>query len=68
MCLGTVYVTRGGVGEKVCPSITHVNIRGDELVFTDLLGRYTTIRGTIYEMDLNGSFIYVNGQVTASAE
>ena len=67
MCLGTVYVTRDGVDEKVCSSVSHVDVKDDVLVFTDLLGRSTTIRGSIYEMDLNGSFIYVNGTVLSAA-
>ena len=67
MCLGTVFVTKDGVDEKVCSSISHVDVQGETLVFTDLLGRRTTIKGSIYEMDLNGSYIYVDGSVVPAA-
>lgn len=68
MCLGTVFVTCDGVDKQVCASITHVDAEEDTLVFTDLLGRRTTIRGSIYEVDLNDSHIYVNGSVIPTEE
>ena len=67
MCLATVYVTHDGTDEKVCSSITHMDAKGGTLVFTDLLGRRTQVQGTIYEMDFNGSHVYVKGSVLQPA-
>ena len=63
MCLATVYLTHDGTDEQLCSSVSRMSARDDVLVFTDLFGKSTKVKGEIYEMEFSGSHIYVTGSV-----
>ncbi|MDR1070113.1 MAG: CooT family nickel-binding protein [Gracilibacteraceae bacterium] len=53
MCLSAVYTTEtDGQRNLVCESVSEVDVRGDTVVLTDILGRDVTVRGVITKIDL----------------
>lgn len=50
MCLSDVYIS--GEPEKIATKIAHVAIEGDKVLLTDLMGRRTSVTGTLADVDL----------------
>ncbi|MBR6349996.1 MAG: CooT family nickel-binding protein [Lachnospiraceae bacterium] len=51
MCLSTVYKLKGSEQEKICEYISKVENKGNEFVFTDVMGEEITVKGTLKSMD-----------------
>lgn len=59
MCLSTVYTLRGNEKSEVCKNVASMKIKGDTLVFSDILGVPTAVVGTIESIDLMENMIFV---------
>ena len=57
MCLSTVY--KENSEDFLLRNIARVQNRGNEIVFTDILGRQTVIKGIITDIDLTENIIKV---------
>lgn len=60
MCLASIYEVGNKLEKLVCSSVTQVEVQDGSLVVTDLLGRKTSLQGTISKLDLANSRIYVS--------
>ena len=59
MCLSTVYKVIGTDETPVCQYVSSVDIHGDELHFTDIMGGETVLNGSIEKIDLVNNAIIV---------
>lgn len=60
MCLSTVYeIGRDGSRREVTKNVASVKMENGQWVFTDLLGRTTTLKGALEQIDLMDNFITV---------
>ena len=60
MCLASIYEVCDDLERLVCTSVTQVEVQDGTLVATDLLGRKTSLQGSISKLDLTNSRIYVS--------
>ncbi len=61
MCLSKVYTKKNDSEILLLNSIERISVDGDDMIFTDLLGREIRIRGSLILADL------VNGKVIIDA-
>lgn len=61
MCLATAYLKDSGGDSMVAKNISTVEIDGDSVILTDILGAETRIKGKLTKADL------VNGVVEIAA-
>ena len=59
MCLSNAYEISNGVDKLICERITNVEVEGNAVKLTDLLGRQTLVPGAIKSVDLNKNAIYI---------
>ena len=52
MCLSNVFLVSDDAEELVCEYASNVEIDGDKIVLTDVIGQEITITGTIANVDL----------------
>ena len=52
MCLSNVFLVSDDSEELVCEYASNVEIDGDKIVLTDVIGQEITITGTIANVDL----------------
>ena len=58
MCLSTVF-TEAKNSEPLIKNVAMVEIQGDEIIFTDILGRKTAVKGFVSAVDLMENTITV---------
>ena len=63
MCLSKVYEIRDGAENLLCEYVSGVDVSGDTVIFKDILGVETSVRGAITSIDL-----VKNSIVIAAAE
>ena len=59
MCLSTVYQVLGGDEKLLCQHVSGIEIKGEELCFTDIMGCETVVTGKIEKIDLMNNTILV---------
>ena len=52
MCLSNVYLLSDGGEKLVCEYASTVNVQGDTILLTDVIGQEITLTGTIASVDL----------------
>lgn len=57
MCLSTVY--KENSEDFLCRNIAKVENKGDEIIFTDIMGRRTVVKGIITDIDLMENIIKI---------
>ncbi|MFB0920421.1 MAG: CooT family nickel-binding protein [Oscillospiraceae bacterium] len=62
MCLSTAYVVGDGSEKFVADRITNVNIEGNKVWLTTLLGTQTVVEGSLKSVDLNRNVIYIEAK------
>jgi len=60
MCLSTVYNKTNEQKNLLCRNIMDVQLKDGNLVFTDILGVQTVLRGTIDKINLTDNYILVS--------
>ena len=59
MCLSTVYQVLGDDQTLLCQHVSAVEINGEDLTFTDIMGCETHVTGKIEKIDLMNNAIIV---------
>lgn len=59
MCLSSAYEVGAEEDKFICDRVASVNVEGNEVRLTDLLGRTTVVKGQILSMDLNKNVIRI---------
>ena len=59
MCLSTAYEIGNGGEKFIADRITNVNVEGDTVRLTTLLGTQTVVEGLLKSIDLNKNLIYI---------
>lgn len=54
MCLSTVYRDKKSAENVLTQYVETIEVNGDELIFTDVLGASTRVKGHLKSVDLNG--------------
>lgn len=62
MCLSTAYDVGGGGEKFITDRITNVNVEGDKVRLTTLLGTQTIIEGLLKSIDLNRNVILIEAK------
>jgi len=62
MCLSTAYDVGGGSEKFIADRITNVNVEGDKVRLTTLLGTQTVIEGLLKSIDLNRNVIFIESK------
>lgn len=57
MCLSTVYRDRPEEGSIYCKFVAKIEVEGDTLTFTDVLGERVTAKGRLLSADLTGGTV-----------
>ena len=52
MCLSTVFIESNGVKEKIADCVTAVDVNGETISVTDIVGSVIEVIGTIKNVDL----------------
>ena len=52
MCLSNVYLISDHDEKLVCEYASSVNVKGDRILLTDVIGQEMTVMGTIMSVDL----------------
>lgn len=59
MCLSTAYEVNGENETMILERVTNVEVVGDEIVLTNLLGMQTAVKGELKSVDLNRNEIRI---------
>lgn len=59
MCLSSAYEAGGAEDKFICDRVASVDVEGDKVRLTDLLGRTVVVDGHILSMDLNKNVIRI---------
>ena len=59
MCLSTVYNNEKKDDNILCRFVQTIQAEGDKLIFTDVMGAVTEIRGRLVSADLAGGTVVV---------
>jgi predicted RNA-binding protein len=59
MCLSTVYEVRGENERLVCEHTTAIDIDGEKITLTDIVGEEVIIIGVLKYIDLAGNIIKI---------
>lgn len=62
MCLSTVYQVLGADEKLLCQHVSSIEINGEELSFTDIMGGETVVTGKIEKIDLVNNTILVRSE------
>ncbi|GHU00027.1 hypothetical protein FACS1894142_8050 [Spirochaetia bacterium] len=63
MCLSTVFVLgEGGTRKKLCEYVSSVSVSGDTLTLSDIMGKETTVSGTLQSVDLVKNAIIIESK------
>ncbi|MEG0778927.1 MAG: CooT family nickel-binding protein [Oscillospiraceae bacterium] len=62
MCLSDAYEVKNGAETLVCERVTNVEIEGENVRLTNLLGTTKLIPGTLKSVDLNKNIIKIDAQ------
>ena len=62
MCLSSAYDIGGGSEKLIADRITNINIEGNTVRLTTLLGTQTVIEGELKSIDLNRNVILIDGK------
>lgn len=54
MCLSTVYKDKKSEENALVQYVEKIEVKGDEIIFTDVLGMETRVKGHLKLVDLNG--------------
>lgn len=57
MCLSTVYKDRTGEENVCCKFVAKIEVEGDTLTFTDVMGETITAQGRLLLADLTGGTV-----------
>lgn len=69
MCLSTVYTLENdGEMTMLCEYVSAVNVSGDDLTFTDIMGGETGVAGLIRSVDLVKNTIVVSRKEAGQKE
>ena len=59
MCLSTVYQNEKRDDTVLCQFVASIEVHGDSLVFTDIMGMTTTVQGRLVSADLTAGTVIV---------
>ena len=59
MCLSTVYQNEKRDDAVLCKFVATIQVEGDTLVFTDIMGMTTTVQGRLVSADLTAGTVIV---------
>lgn len=59
MCLSTAFKIQDGIEYKIGEYISNMDISGDEIVLSDIMGSVTTIIGKLKSIDLEKNIIKI---------
>ena len=62
MCLSTAYEVSSGNEKFIADRITNVEIEGNTVRLTTLLGTQTVVTGELKSIDLNKNIILIDGK------
>jgi len=62
MCLSTVYKNSAGDDNVYCKFVSKIEIEGDTLIFTDIMGDRVTAQGRLLSADLTGGTVVFQAQ------
>lgn len=62
MCLSTVYKNEKRDDTVLCTYVSAIRAEGEDLIFTDIMGNSTTIRGRLVAADLTAGTVIVAAQ------
>lgn len=57
MCLSTVYKDKKTDENVLAEYVEKIDVNGNELIFTDVMGAVTKVKGHLLSVDLNGGGI-----------
>ena len=60
MCLSAVYEIRDGNERLVCEYVTAINLDGDIITLTDIMGEEIVIKGILRSIDLVKNVIKID--------
>lgn len=58
MCLATVY--KKSDNSVIFKNVSRIDVEGDTLILSDIMGETRTVKGTILMVDLANSIVKVN--------
>jgi len=57
MCLSTIYQNSRSDENIICKFVARIDVEGDTLTFTDVLGDQVTAQGRLLSADLSGGTV-----------
>lgn len=60
MCLSTVYGRKDGAEREMAQFVSAINVEGDSIVLTDVMGRETVVTGRLVRADLTKGVVVID--------
>ena len=61
MCLSTVFTLKDGHESKLCEYVCNVDVNGDTIKLTDVMGQNTEVKGRLLSCDFVKNLIVIEG-------
>ena len=60
MCLSTVYGRKDGAEKEIVQFISSIDVNGDSIILTDVMGRETVVEGRLLRADLTKGIVVID--------